>query len=265
LQEPSAVQTTFPTANQFNLHFDPKVYLREMFSAPDDEDRFGLFFMVRVLKSLPDQLFVHEFGGGPTLYSVAALAPKAREIHFSDVVDASLDEVNRWLKNRKGAHDWNSYLALVLEAEGQTITESRIKKRAKLIRSRVTKLMHCDAQSHSSPIDLQNVKYDLVTAHHCTDVAATTVKEWIQVLKNVTQIVLPGGWLMLSVTTGTRTYQVGDVTFQCVSLLPENIRDGLISAGYHPGSIIMETYELEYSREYGGIVIAMAQLKRDKN
>lgn len=263
MQDPRVAQATFPTANQFNLHFDPKEYLREMFSAPDEEDRFSLFFMVRVLKSLPDKLLVHEFGGGPTLYSVAALAPKAREIHFSDVVDASLEEVDRWLKNRKDAHDWNSYLALALEAEGQTITGSRIKKRAELIRNRVTQLMHCDAQSRS-PIELQNVKYDLVTAHHCTDVAATTVEEWIRVLKNVTKIVRPGGWLMLSVTTGTRTYRVGDVTFQCVSLAPENIQYGFLSAGYHLNSIILETYEVEHSREYGGIVMALAQLKQDK-
>ena len=263
MQEPRVIHETYPTATKFNLHFDPKKYLFEMFSAPDDEDRFGLTFMARVLKSLPDDLFVHEFGGGPTLYSVAALAPKAREIHFSDVVDASLHEVDLWLKNHEGAHNWDSYLALALEAEGQTVSETRIKERAELIRSRVSQLMRCDAQS-TSPIGMQDMQYDLVTAHHCTDVAATTVEEWIQVLKNVTKIVHPGGWLMLSVTTGARTYQVGDVIFQCVSLSPEDIRVGFHLAGYQANSIILETYELEGSQEYSGIVMAIAQLDRDK-
>ena len=72
-----------------------------MFSAPDDEDRFSVFFMARALTPLPDNLLIHEFGGGPALYSVAVLAPKAREIHFSDVVDASLHEVAAWLKQRE--------------------------------------------------------------------------------------------------------------------------------------------------------------------
>jgi len=77
MQDSRIAQTTYPTANAFNQHFDPKKYLSEMFNAPDDEDRFSLFFMARVLNSLPDNLLIHEFGGGPTLYSVAALARKA--------------------------------------------------------------------------------------------------------------------------------------------------------------------------------------------
>ncbi len=146
MQAPKGKDTTYPTADSFNRHFDPKAYLKEMFSEPDDEDRFSISFMVRVLRSLPDNLFVHEFGGGPTLYSVAVLAPKASEIHFSDVVDASLREVDAWLKNKPDAHDWNSYIAITLEAEGLPVTEASIAERAELMRKTVTQLMRCDAQ-----------------------------------------------------------------------------------------------------------------------
>ena len=258
MPDPRIAQTTYPTASEFNHHFDPKEYLREMFIAPDDEDCFSIFFMTRVLNSLSDNLLIHEFGGGPTLYSVAALAPKAREIHFSDVVDTSLHEVAIWLKCQPGAHDWNPYIALVLEAEGSPVTEIAIAERALLMRKTVTQLMHCDAQSHS-PIELEDTQYDLVTAHHCTDVAATNLREWQQVLRNVTTIVRPGGWLMLSVTTGARTYEVGEVIFECVNLTKDDVRDGLLSAGYHKESIILKTYKVEHEREYSGIIIALAR------
>lgn len=65
---------------------------------------------------------------------------------------------------------------------------------------------------------------------------------------------------MLSVTTGARTYQVGDVIFQFVSLSPEDIRAGFILVGYQVNSIILELYELEGSQEYSEIVMAIAQL-----
>jgi nicotinamide N-methyltransferase/methyltransferase len=259
LPEPRVDQTTYPTASDFNHHFDPKEYLREMFSAPDDEDRFSLFFMARVLNSLQDNLYIHEFGGGPTLYSVAALACKARKIHFSDVVDASLQEVRAWLNGKPDAHDWTPYIALALEAEGSAVTETAIAERAALMRKAVTHLMHCDAQKNP-PIELENTQYDLVTAHHCTDVAATNIDEWQKVIKNVTTIVRPGGWLMLSVTTGARTYEVGDVIFQCVDLTKEDIQNGLLAAGYLKESIILETYDtVEQSREYAGIIMALAR------
>ena len=258
MQESRIVLTMYPTASAFNHHFDPKEYLREMFSAPDDEDRFSMSFMARVLKSLPDNLFIHEFGGGPTLYSVAVLAPKAREIHFSDVVDASLREVDAWLRDQPGAHDWTPYLAVALQSEGMPVTDGTLSERTRLMRKVLTQLMHCDAQK-SSPIALDNTQYDLVTAHHCTDVAATNVTEWQQVLKNITTIVSPGGWLILSVTTGARTYEVGDVIFECVNLTKEDVQNGLLASGYRKESIILEAYEIEQSREYSGIITALAR------
>jgi NNMT/PNMT/TEMT family len=258
LPDPRIAQTTYPTASEFNLYFDPKEYLREMFSAPDEEDRFSVFFMARVLNSLPDNLIIHEFGGGPTLYSVAALAPKACEIHFSDVVDASLHEVAVWLKGQPDAHDWNPYIGVALEAEGSPTTKTAIAERAMLMRKTVTRLMHCDAQSHS-PIELEDMQYDLVTAHHCTDVAATNIREWQQVLRNVSTIVRPNGWLMLSVTTGARTYEVGGVIFRCVNLTKDDVRNGLLSTGYQGDSIILEAYEVEHEREYSGIIMALAR------
>ena len=258
MQAPKGKDTTYPTADSFNRHFDPKAYLKEMFSEPDDEDRFSISFMVRVLRSLPDNLFVHEFGGGPTLYSVAVLAPKASEIHFSDVVDASLREVDAWLKNKPDTHDWNSYIAITLEAEGLPVTEASIAERAELMRKTVTQLMRCDAQK-ISPIELKNTQYDLVAAHHCTDVAATSFQEWVRVLGNVTSIVRPKGWLMISVTTGARTYEVGDVTFECVNLTKEDVQNGLLALGYREESIILETYEVKHAREYSGIMVAIAR------
>jgi hypothetical protein len=258
LQAPEGKVTTYPTANGFNRHFDPKAYLKEMFSAPDGEDCFSISFMARVLKPLPNDLFVHEFGGGPTLYSVAALAAKAREIHFSDVVDASLHEVDAWLKGKPDAHDWNPYIAVALKAEGLPVTGAAIAERANRMRKVVTQLMHCDAQ-RNFPIELKNTQYDLVAAHHCTDVAATLIHEWVNVLENVTRIVRPGGWLMLSVTTGARTYEVGDVTFECVNLTKEDVQNGLLATGYREDSIILETYEVEHAREYSGIITTLAR------
>jgi hypothetical protein len=252
--------TTHPNADDFNRHFDPRAYLVEMFSEPDDEDHFSISFITRALRTLPDELLVHEFGGGPTLYSVAALAARAREIHFSDVVEASLREVGLWLQDDPNAHDWNAYIALALEAEGLPATPGAIEARAARMRQVVSELMRCDGQA-ASPIALKNIQYDLVSAHHCTDVAASTVAEWGQVIRNLTGLIRPGGWLMLSITTGANTYQVGEVTFECVNLSQQDIHDVLSANGYRTESTILETYHVKVPREYSGIVCVLAQQK----
>ena len=126
------------------------------------------------------------------------------------------------------------------------------------MRRLITKVMLCDAQD-ANPLKPNHFTYDLVTAHHCTDVAATNPHEWFQVIKNVSTLVRPGGYLLLSVTTGSTHYTVGDKVFRCVDLTPAEIEQGLRLSGYDPGSININTHRNELQREYTGIIMAIAR------
>ena len=244
-----------PSRQGFEKHFNPRVYLDEYFTSLDDEDVFMARFLARVLRPLPGQLLVHEFGGGPTLYSVAALCAKAREIHFSDAVSASLVEVQLWVDGKPEAFNWEPYIRLALEAEGAAATPTAIAERTHAMRRRLTRLMLCDAQS-PIPLGDPHLYYDLVAAHHCTDVAATTVDDWIQTLRNVSSLVAPGGWLIVSVTTGTSLYTVGANQFHCVSLTQEDMARGYRAAGFAPDSLVIEAYTVVEEREYSGVIVA---------
>jgi len=248
----------FPTREKFEFTFNPKTYLDDYFGELDDEDSFALQFMASALCGMPKGLLAHEFGGGPTLYSVAALAARAREIHFSDCVQANLEQVQRWLNDEPDAFDWRPYIRLALVAEGALATPEAVAQRATQMRRLLTRLMICDAQA-SAPLGEIKVQYDLVAAHHCTDVAATNFAEWVQVLRNVSTLVAPGGWLLVSVTTGARLYTVDAAKFHCVDLTPEEVRRGYIEAGYAPESFRMETQVAPDEREYSGVVMAIAR------
>ena len=251
----------FPTRDDYNRFFDPRTYLDDNFKVVDDEDRFAVQFINSSLKPVENRLFIHEFGGGPALYSVAALVPKALEIHFSDAVEANLREVESWIKARPDAFNWENHIRLALEVEGLPPDHDAIISREADMRRLITKTMLCDAQA-SNPIEPCHFSYDLVTAHHCTDVAATNVDEWFQVIKNVSTLVRPGGYLLLSVTTGSTRYTVGDKVFSCVDLTPENIEQGYRFSGYDPGSININTHRNELKREYSGIIMAIARKPR---
>ena len=247
-----------PNSQRFEASFDARAYLEEYFTDLDDEDFFMARVLAKLLRPLPGQLLVHEFGGGPSLYSVAALCAKAREIHFSDAVSSSLAEVQRWLDGKSEAFDWQPYIRLALEAEGTAATPETMTQRATDMRRKLTRLMLCDAQS-STPLGDSSLKYDLVAAHHCTDVAATTVDEWHQVMRNVSSLVNSRGWLIISATTGTNLYTVGANQFSCVDLTPEQVAGGYRTAGYEPNSIVIERHAVKEDREYSGVIVAVAR------
>lgn len=133
-----------PTQRQYIAAFDARQYLVD-YGQPDDEGRFTIAFLCQVLRQLPSNMVVLEFGGGPTLHTVAALTPAAREIHICDLVPANLDEIRDWLYNEPNAFDWTPYLKLVLDVEGRPDTPADIAHRAADMRRKVTRLLRCDA------------------------------------------------------------------------------------------------------------------------
>ncbi len=244
--------------DQYIDAFDPKEYLQECFPEPDDEYRFGIRFLLDTLHKLPPDLFVLEFGAGPALHSVAALVPYAREIHFSDYVPANLVEVQQWLDNTPNAYDWRPFIKIILEKEGIDPTPPIIAEREAQMRSKVTKVLRCNA-FEPAPLGENAAQYDLVLAPYCTDVAASTVEEWVQVIKNVTTLVKPGGWLLVGITTGATINTVGKQAFSCVDLSDQDMLDGFIAAGYNPDTFYLDKIPVPYGREYTGLTNALAQ------
>ncbi len=249
----------FPKEDKYTLEFDPKEYLNQYYLIePDIEDRFVVEFMVKALRKMPPDLLTLEFGGGPTLFAVATLAPQSREIHFCDYVTASLDEVRCWLADDPNAFDWTSYIRLSLEIEGQPTTPAAIAERRADMRRKVTRLSHCDALS-DTPLGQCKLQYDLVVAQTVTDTAARNVPEWMQIMRNIGTVVAPGGWFLISVLTGTRDYVIGEKRFPYVDLSDEDIYRGYVAAGFDPETFYLERIDTPTGRSYAGVASATAR------
>lgn len=241
--------------------FHPKEYLAD-YSQLDEEVIFTIRFMVRALRGLPPNLVTLEFGGGPVLYSVATQVPYAREIHFCDFLRANLNEVRSWLNNEPDAFDWTPYFKQVLEEEGRPANPTTIGLRAAAIRRKVGHLSICDALAEA-PLGQDVARYDLVVANYCTDVAAATISEWMRIMCNIGSLVEPGGWLLVSVTTGatTNTFVTSpdQRSFPCVDLSDEELYRGFITAGCDPQSFRFDKMPVPAGREYLGLTTAIAR------
>ena len=251
-------------ANNYTANFNPREYLNEYYLVePEIEDISVVRFMVEFLRDMPSGLLTLEFGGGPTLFAEAALAPKSKEIHFCDYVAASLNEIRLWLDNDPKAFNWDSYIKLALEEENAPTTPQAIAQRAAEMRRKITLLMACDALA-DAPLGRENtVQYDLVVAQAVTETVSSSVSEWIRVIQNISTLVTPGGWLLISVLTGTAGYYIGDKLFSCVDLTDDDIRQGYRAAGYNLNTLRLEKLAAPGPRGYSGLTNAVARRKDD--
>ncbi len=244
--------------------FNPKQYLQDYYTEePDDEDRFSMRFVLDSLALLPSDSVVIELGGGPVLDTVAAVCgqERVREVHFCDYVPENLDEVRRWLNKEPDAFNWDRYIAFVLQHEGKAGDPDEVSKRARAMRHKITQVFECDVRQ-SDPLPHQpNRAYDLAIAQTVTETAATTVNEWLVVIQNISTLVVPGGWLLISVVTGTSGYYVGQKLFPCLNLTDDDIQQGYREAGYELETLRIDKMPALGDRDYAGITNVIARKK----
>lgn len=249
-------QQRFALNDEFQPAFVPIEYLREYFGEIDEEDTFNARFLADACALLPDNLLIQEYGGGPVLTTVIALAPRAREIHFSDYVPSSVEEVQRWREASQESFDWGAYIRLALEMEGSFPTPEAVSHREALMRHKLTLLTTCDARS-STPLHGGLSQYDLVSAQHCLDVAASHESEFIEICRNVESLVRPGGWFLVGITTGTSVYTVGRKKFSRANLKAEELPQTFITLGYD--ILLFESMAVPDGREYKGIAMCLGR------
>ena len=234
--------------------FDAREYLHRYFTSPSAEDRFTLKFWVEQIRDLPQGVRVLEYGGGPTLYSVLALARKASSVHFADFVPGALANVRRWVAGDPGAHTWTPYTRYILQLEAAPSVNGAVAQREAALRQRMTHITECDARTEKM-LDDPRRPYDVIAAHHCLDVAARDLADFKRMVRTLAELLAPNGLFLLSVTTGTTLYTVDGAVFPCLDLTAEEIRESLVEAGIDPQRIYQPSMPVE-GEEYSGVLLS---------
>lgn len=249
-------QQRFAAEEEFQPAFVPIEYLNEYYGEVDYEDAFMARCVAEACAMLPENLLVQEYGGGPVLTSLISIAPHAREIHFSDYVPSCLTELQAWLSKAPGTFDWHEYIHLALEMEGVDSSEEAVIAREAMLRDKITSLTTCNARSEN-PLDGGAKQYDLVSAQHCLDVAASHENEFGWVMKNVDSLVKPGGWFLVGVTLGTSVYTVGGKPFSRANLTVDEFRQTFLDLGYE--ILFFDSIPVLHGREYKGIAMCLGR------
>jgi NNMT/PNMT/TEMT family len=167
-----------------------------------------------------------------------SLCREVDEIVVSDYLADNLAEIQLWLDRAAHAHDWTPFARDILAAEGTAPTQSRIRQRESLLRSRVKELAAVDLRSPrplcpATPYgaSIEQPHFDVVTSFYCADSATPSVEEFHCMIANMATLIAPGGSFIGSFLGGCRAYSVGTRWLPSANLDADDIASALGRSG----------------------------------
>ncbi len=251
-----------PRASDTFVPFDPRAYLREYYSHLGNENRALLRFLdeayARIFTEI-DTARMLEFGGGPTIYQLISAARYAVSIDFSEYLDANLNEVQLWLRDRRGQFFWDSFIRYVLDREGALLHPGAVAQRRQLIRNKIERLIYCDAKKlHPLGSEFRS-PYDIVSVNFVLESITTEMAEWNVFVEHVAPLVRPQGYLLMCAIMGANSYRVGNLYFPAVPISPKIIETKLQQQ--HFSIVLTHSIAAEHkdTQGYDGIFMVLAQ------
>lgn len=254
----SADRAAVTTFAQFHAH----MYLCEYYSHVGAENRALLEFLQRAYATI----FAHlraarllEFGGGPTIYQLISASHYPVTIDFSDYLGENLAEVQAWLDDAPGQFGWDAFVRYALACEQRPAGKAAIERRKRLIRSRVSQLLRCDAKSATPLGSPPPAPYDIVSINFVLESITQDRAEWQTLLDNVAPLIRPCGYVLMSAILGATRYRVGQLYFPAVPITLDDIYQRLAQSGFTTLSTQAVAAEHRDEQGYAGIGMVLAK------
>lgn len=252
--------------DQYLSVWNPQSYLRQFYSTPTVPDDTQA-----VLQFLFEQLQLRkvrggralEFGCGPTIWGALPLTSFVDEIHLADYLPSNLAEVNQWLQEAPNSHDWSVYMRYVLTLEGHLEPTARdLSDRAQALRDRISALCRSDIFQNQC-VDTPIEKFDVVTSFYCLDCIQSDIREWRTFMQRLSNLVAPGGHLILASILGSGEYLIEGRKFPVTPLKASDFHQTLLNFGFREDSLVIRSVPIEDWKDEGfdqiGLVAASKQ------
>ena len=222
--------------------FDSRGYLREYYMTVDFENDQLLRFFCECYRDINPRSTLLEFGSGPTLYSLITAAAKVETIHVSDRLEDNLHELQLWKRGDEEAFNWEPFIQRALELEGKSkVTREDIRRRAELLRSKLTTFCSCDAFSNPPLRGNHLNKYDIVQVNFVPESITSSLIEWERAIHNIISLLKPQGTLILTALKNAAYYHLQEKKFPAVSIDETVLTQTLQKFGFREAHILMQT------------------------
>jgi hypothetical protein len=203
---------------------------------------------------------VVEIAGGPSLFSMAALAAVRRRplerVLFTDMGAENLAEVERWVSGEAGAFDYGHLFAWLEREIG--VSEEEV---SSSLRSSAWELARFDWRQ-SPPPDWE-AGFDIVSSHFFAESATSSESEFLAMLARVPRLARPGGTLLMSFMSRSAGYTIGDADFPAFGVDETSIISYLDRAGVGLTEVVLRTCPAQDPSSapgYGGLMFVAGRL-----
>ncbi|XP_053556511.1 phenylethanolamine N-methyltransferase-like [Bombina bombina] len=253
--------------------FDPKIYLQNNYVPPRADFSSKESVVVWKLDCLVAACAQGDIGGrtlvdigsGPTIYQILSAFELFDEVIISDYLEVNRNEIKSWLQDESGAFDWSPYFKHVCSLEGKGELWQDKQKR---LREKVSRVIPVDIHK-PQPLgeEVTDGSVDGLVTSFCLEACSPDKEAFECSLKNISQLLKPGGHLLQIGALEESYYTAGEAQLNVVPLKEIDVRTALCNAGYEIRDF--QVYSMPASMNIGvddvsGIFFAWAQKLQPK-
>ena len=229
---------TMSLVQQYSSSLGVKDYLRTYYSSVEQDwitefrvKSFKNFFEKYSSKWKHGGSRLLDFSAGAVIINYISAAPHVTEIFHAAHTEVERNEVQLWLNDTKGAHDWNPFLQYVLgEVEGLK-GDVELKERVALLRSKV-KVISCNIFDEC-PIDAKENEgsFSIICSSLALEGASKTYSEFKLAIKKLVKLLKLGGYIAILFDEQESFYFIGGNKITVLPLSLEQLKGAVEEAG----------------------------------
>ncbi|KAJ1183207.1 hypothetical protein NDU88_000032 [Pleurodeles waltl] len=213
----------------YDRFFDPRQYLEDYFVQQSE-------FFDDITEMFNGSLKIFSSGGhvegstlfhilvAPLIYYTIPICDDFTEIIFASPVDKSIEELEKWLKNKPDAIDFSD-----LQKQGNWYAGV---EKLSIVRRKATQVVKCDVMRSNPLLSVTLPQADCLLLTYCLELITADKKAFCDALKNVSSLLKPGGQLIMVIALGCTYYMVGTVKCPHLFFDEEFVKCAVTEAGY---------------------------------
>lgn len=193
----------------------------------------GIQFTYRCLHSIFEDDIVRgetllDVGSGPNIHTCISASRSIKSITLSDLCERNLVELQKWIHQRPGAHDWAPNFKFIADLEN----ESDYRNLESHLRSAIHDVIPLDILDHKACQAIGH-HFDVLICGRVLEPACLTTNDYYKGLRNLHSLLCPNGYLLLISPVMATFYYAADVRFQSFLANKEFLKKAMQDTGFN--------------------------------
>lgn len=224
--------------SEYSSSFSAKVYLQMYYSKIEQDwisnfrkRIFNEFFQKYSCKWEKGSARLLDFSAGAVICNYISAAPHVAEIVHSAYTDDERREIELWMRNGEGAHDWNAYIKYAVNSIEGLEGDTAWKERVELLRMKM-KVVSCNIYD-DLPVSLteDESRFSIICTSLALEAACKTIEDFKTGIKKLVNLLRVGGYIAILLVEDETYYVVGSNKWAVLPVSLTQLEEAVKEAG----------------------------------